>query len=133
MLRLPIVQTHLGKRVTNYLNDSYGTNMKIKKVDFSFLGNVKLKDINIKDHKNDSLIYVKSLVTSVFSYKNILDNRLELGEVDLEGVKLNMITHKGEKTDNLAIFAESFDKNQKKNYKFYSFFNDIFKDEFNEC
>ncbi len=86
--------------------------MTIKKVDFSFLGNVNLKHIQINDHKNDSLIYIKSLVTSVFSYRNILNNKLELGEVDLEGVTLNMITYEGEDTDNLAVFVEKFEDNK---------------------
>ncbi len=111
------MQTFLGKIVTNQLNKTYDTNIVVKKVDLSFLGNVKLKKIDIKDHKNDSLIYVKSLTTSVFNYKNILDNKLELGDVEVDGLILNMITHKDEEKDNLTVFIEKFDKEKKKDTK----------------
>ena len=104
LLRLSFVQTYFGKVATAQLNKTYNTNIVVEKVDLSFLGNVKLKDIKINDHKNDSLIYVKSLTTSIFSYRNILDNRLELGDVDLEEVTLYMITHQGEQQDNLSIY-----------------------------
>jgi len=115
-LRLSFVQTYLGKIATTHLNKTYNTNIVVKKVDLSFLGNVKLKEIDIKDHKKDSLIYVKSLTTSVFSYKNILDNKLELGDVEVNGLVLNMITHKGEKKDNLTVFIEKFDEEKKRDF-----------------
>ncbi len=108
-MRLPFVQTQLGKVATSQLNKTYGTAIVVKKVDLSFLGSVNLKDIKITDHKNDSLIHVKSLKTSVFSYRNIVDNRLELGDVQLEGATVTMITHEGEDRDNLAIFVDKFD------------------------
>lgn len=83
--------------------------MVVEKVDLSFLGNVDLKGITIKDHKKDSLIYVNSLITSVFNYQDILNNKLELSEADVTGVIVNMTTHKGEVDDNLSIFIERFD------------------------
>ena len=109
LLRLPVVQTYLGKIATNQLNKTYDTNIVVKKVDLSFLGNVKLKQIDIKDHHKDSLIYIDNLTTSIFSYKNILDNKLELGTVDMDGLILNMVTYEGENNDNLSIFVEKFD------------------------
>ncbi|NNC69322.1 MAG: translocation/assembly module TamB, partial [Flavobacteriaceae bacterium] len=114
-MRLPIVQTQLGKIATAQLNKTYDTDILVKKVDLSFLGNVKLKEVQVDDHKNDSLIYIKSLKTSIFSYRNIVDNRLELGDVELEDVTINMITHKGETKDNLAIFVEKFDDGKERN------------------
>ncbi len=109
LLRIPLVQTQLGKIATSQLNKSYDTDILVKKVDLSFLGSVKLKDIRVDDHKKDSLIYIKSLQTSIFSYRNIVDNRLELGDVTMEDVIVNMVTHPGDSTDNLAIFVEKFD------------------------
>ena len=109
LLRLSFVQTYLGEVATSKLNKTYNTNILVKKVELSFTGDVKLKDIEINDHQNDSLIYVKGLTTSIFSYRNILENRLELGEVTLEGVTVNMITHEGEEQDNLTIFVSKFD------------------------
>lgn len=83
--------------------------MVVEKVDLSFLGNVNLKGITVKDHQKDSLIYVNSLITSVFNYQDVLNNKLELSEADVSGVIVNMTTHKGEEDDNLSIFIDRFD------------------------
>lgn len=91
------------------MNKTYKTDILIEKIDFSFLGNVDLKGVEIKDHKKDSLIYAKSIITSVFNVDDILNNKLELGEATIEGLIFNMTTHKGEEDDNLSIFIERFD------------------------
>ena len=114
LLRLSVVQTFLGDIATNRLNDTYNTNIVVKKIDLSFLGNVKLKEIIIKDHHKDSLIYIRSLTTSIGRFKDVLDNKLEFGNVDIDGLILNMVTYKDELTDNLSVFIEKFDSKQEK-------------------
>ena len=107
---IPFVQTGIARIVTNKINKQYDTNIVVKKVDLSYLGNIKLKNIEINDHHNDSLIYVEKLTTSLFSsYKNILDNKLEFNEIDLEGVHLYLKTYKDERNDNLSIFVDKFE------------------------
>ncbi|MDH5413145.1 MAG: hypothetical protein OEW87_03315, partial [Flavobacteriaceae bacterium] len=102
LFSLTPVQTGIAKIVTHRLNKDYNTNILIKKVDLSYLGNIKLKEIEIKDHHNDSLIYVDKLTTSLFSYKNILENKLEFGEIDLQGLYFYLTTYEGEDNDNLS-------------------------------
>ena len=109
LLSLPSVQTKLAKIVTKSLNNTYNTNIKVSKVDLSYLGNVKLKGVQIDDHHNDTLIYVSQLTTSVFSYKDIIDSKLAFGEIDIEGLKMYMKRYKNEDDDNLSIFIEKFD------------------------
>ncbi|MDX5585656.1 MAG: translocation/assembly module TamB domain-containing protein [Aureibaculum sp.] len=107
---IPFVQTGIARIVTNKINKQYDTNIVVKKVDLSYLGNIKLKNIEINDHHNDSLIYVDKLTTSLFSgYKNVLDNKLEFNEIDLEGVHLYLKTYKDESNDNLSIFVDKFE------------------------
>jgi len=109
LFSLPIVQTSLAKVVTNRINKKYNTNIVVKKVDLSYLGNIKLKKIEINDHHNDTLIYVENISTSVFNYKNIIDNKLEFDEIEMHGAHFYMKTYKGEKNDNLSIFIDKFD------------------------
>ncbi|WP_156772391.1 translocation/assembly module TamB domain-containing protein [Urechidicola croceus] len=103
------MQTRLGKIATNYLNEEFKTNIVIKKVDLSYLGSIKLKQIEILDHHKDSMINVNSLTTSVFNYRNILKNRLEFGDIDLEGVNFIIKTYKGEQDDAFSVFTDKFD------------------------
>ncbi len=101
--------------MTKRINKEYDTNIVVKKVDLSYLGSIQLKNIEINDHHNDSLIYVDKLSTSLFSYKSILDNKMEFGEIALEGVYFYLKTYKGEKSDNLTVFVDKFDNKKNTN------------------
>tara|TARA_R110001583_G_scaffold114876_3_gene265365 strand:+ start:29349 stop:33782 length:4434 start_codon:yes stop_codon:yes gene_type:complete len=109
ILSIPAVQTKLGKKATNYLHTEFDVDITIKKVDLSFLGNVKLKDVLIKNHHSDSLIYAQNLTTSIISFRNIINNKLEFGKISLDNFILNLRTYKGEIDDALTIFVDKFD------------------------
>ncbi|PHR69050.1 MAG: DUF490 domain-containing protein [Lutibacter sp.] len=94
---------------TDYLNETYKTEITVDKVDLSYLGKIQLKDISILDHHQDSMINVKNLSTSIFSYRNIIDNKLEFSNIDLKGVNFIMKTYKGEEDDSFSIFTAKFD------------------------
>lgn len=107
---IPAVQTRLGKLATNRINKDYGTNINIAKVGLQFNGDVELKEIFIEDFKKDTLIYINELNTSVLSFKNLYNNKLTFGDIDLEGLTFNIRTYKGEVDTNLDIFVAKFDE-----------------------
>ncbi|MGB1308143.1 MAG: translocation/assembly module TamB domain-containing protein [Oceanihabitans sp.] len=109
MLSVPAIQTKLGRYVTNSINEDFGTNLTIEKVDLSFLGSVQLKDVQIRDHHKDTLIFVKKLRTTLLNAKRVLDNEVSLKDISLDGVDFYMKTYKGEENDNLSVFIDSFD------------------------
>ncbi len=109
LLAIPSVQTHLARLITNKLNKTYKINILIDKVDLSYLGNIQLKGIHIKDQKNAKMIDVNNLSTSLFNLKKAYDNKLIFSEIDLRGVGVNMITYKGDIDDNITIFSDKFD------------------------
>jgi len=99
----------MARSLTKSLKDAYNTNIVIKRVDLSFLGSVQLKGVEIRDHHNDTLIFVKNLTTSLLNAKKVIDNKVNLGSVSLDGVDFHLKTYKGETNDNLSIFVESFE------------------------
>jgi len=109
ILSIPGVQTRLARSLTKSLKKSFNTNIVIKRVDLSFLGSVQLKGVEIRDHHNDTLIFVKNLRTSLLNAKKVIDNKVNLGSVSLEGVDFHLKTYKGETNDNISIFVESFE------------------------
>lgn len=117
LLSLPVVQTRVAKMVTNQINKKYKTDIIVKKVDLAFLGEIQLKGVQINDHHNDTLIFVDNLTTSILNYKNIIDNKLEFDEIEVEGLRMYMKTYKGEKDDNLSVFIDKFDDNNPKKTK----------------
>ena len=106
---IPFVQTKIGAYFTEKINEDFGTDIVIEKVDFSFIGNVNLKGIKIKDHHQDTLIFVSKLRTSLVNFKRILDNQIILKSISLDGVDFHLKTYEGETNDNLSIFIELFD------------------------
>ena len=111
---IPAVQTSLASIVTDNLNEEYGTNLEIKKVDLSLLGSVSLKGIEIRDHHLDTLIFVDRLRTSLLDAKRILENNIQLNNTSLKGVHVYVKNYKGEEIDNLTLFVEKFEDNNPK-------------------
>jgi hypothetical protein len=109
LLSLPAIQTKLGDYATKKLNEDFNTNISIQKIDLSFLGSLQLKGVEIKDHHQDTLMFVKNLRTSILSAKKVLESEVNLGSISLEGVHVYMKTYKGETDDNMAVFIDSFD------------------------
>ena len=73
LLSTSFVQTKLAKFATKTINQDFGTDLIIKKVDLSFLGSIELKGIEIRDHHNDTLIFINKLSTSLLNAKRIIN------------------------------------------------------------
>lgn len=110
MLSIPAVQTRLAASLMKSLKESYDTNIDIQRVDLSFLGVVQFKGIELRDHHNDTLIFVDKLSTSLLNVKKIMDNELDLGSASLQGVDFHLKTYQGDSNDNLSIFVDKFKK-----------------------
>ncbi|RXP63616.1 translocation/assembly module TamB [Lutibacter sp. HS1-25] len=104
-----MVQTRLGRSATDYLQKEFDVDISIKRVDLSILGKVNFKGVYIKDHHADTLIYASNLKSSIYSFKNILDNKLEFGEIFLDNFTLNIKTYKDEEDNALSVFIDKFD------------------------
>ena len=55
-------QTSLANSIADQINNQYGTEIGINKASFSLNGNIDLKNFLIKDHKNDTLIFLKTFI-----------------------------------------------------------------------
>jgi hypothetical protein len=114
---IPAVQTYFGQKATKQLNDDYNTNINIEKVDFSYLGKIRLKNVLIRDYKKDTLIFVKEIKTSLETAKNFVNNNFTFGPMHLEGMKLFIDQEKDSSDSNLDIFVARFDEpNKDPNY-----------------
>ena len=107
-----MVQTKLGKAATNYLKDSFDIHMTVGRVDLSVFGDVEFENIEILDHHLDSMIYVRQIKTSIYSYRNVVKNKLEFGDIELNDVVFIMRTHKDETQDAFKQFLKKFKKDQ---------------------
>lgn len=132
-MSIPAVQTKIANYATNRINEDFGTDLLIKKVDLSFLGSVELKGVEIRDHHKDTLIFVDKLSTSLLNFREIANSKIELGSVSLKGAYYYMKTYKGEDQDSFSIFLDSFETDQPKDtlQQFYLNTSNIYLENFN--
>ena len=118
---IPSVQTYFGEYATNRINDKFGSNININKASIQFNGDIELKNILIKDHKNDSLIAIDELNSSIISFMKINNNKLIFSDIDIYGLYFNIKTYKGEIKNNLDVFVDRFKKRKKKSTNIFQF------------
>lgn len=119
------MQTYIATKVTNDLNETYGTDINIGRIGLNWKGEVDIRDVYIADHHNDTLIYAQELQTNVISFQNLIKGDLGFGNIHLQHAKLNVKTYKGEESDNLYVFSEKFNTGQKSTNPFSLFSNDV--------
>ena len=106
---IPSVQTWVAKKVTTNLNETYGTDINIKRLGLNWKGEVDIREVFIADHYHDTLIYSKEVQTNIISFQDLIQGQLGFGDISLDYAKLYIKTYKDEENDNLSIFAKKFD------------------------
>ncbi len=110
VLSLPVVQTLLAQYATNMINKEFGTNINIDKLRVSLISwNTALKGVHIVDFKSDTLFDVGELRTSVLSVKNLINGKLEFGDIEVDKLHFKLRTYYGERTTNLEVFIDKLD------------------------
>jgi hypothetical protein len=107
-LSLPVVQTSIAKRVMTTVNEDFGTDITIDEVAISLFGGVKFKNVLIRDHHQDTLIYAGRIKTSILDGKKLLDGDLIFSDLHLDEVLFNLKTYKKEKLTNIDVFINAF-------------------------
>lgn len=111
--------------MTTNLNETYGTDINIKRIGLNWKGEVDIREVYIADHHQDTLIYSKEVQTNIISFQNLIKGDLGFGNIALNYAKLYVKTYKGEDTDNLSVFAKKFDTGKPTTSPFSLFSNDI--------
>ncbi len=109
ILSIPAVQTRLGKYATDRLNEDFKTDINIGRIGLQLNGDIELKEILIRDYKKDTLISIGELNSSIISFKNLYNSKLNFGDIDIQHLVFNLKTYKDEVDTNLDIFVAKFD------------------------
>ncbi len=117
-LTLPVVQTRIAHYFTDSINKDFGTNITIDGVAISVFGGIKFKDVLIRDHHKDTLIYSQRIATTILEGKKLLDGDLIFDGLALNGLLFNLKTYKNEKVSNLDKFVEAFETGKPSTRKF---------------
>lgn len=105
---IPSIQTKVANKVTNWLNETYNTNIHIERLGLNWRGEVDMREVYIADHHQDTLIYSQELQTNVLNFNKLINGSLAFGAIDLTNPKFNLKTYKGEEVPNIQVFSDLF-------------------------
>jgi hypothetical protein len=100
-------QTSVAKIGASFLSEDIGLDISIKKVSIDIFHNVNLHELLIKDHKNDTMIYLDKLKVDV-AYSSLFHKQLIIKKILLENPKIYAVRHKGDKQFNYEKLIEYF-------------------------
>ena len=116
-LFLPVVQTGVAHRLTNSINATYDTGIRIGKTSVAINGSIVLKDVIARDHHQDTLVYLQSLATNSKGVRALLAGELDFELAKIEGLKAKIIHYPGEEQGNLTQFIQKLQAQKKADAK----------------
>ena len=72
------VQTRAANQLTKRINNLFTTNISIGKARINLQGEIDLNDILIRDHRQDSLLYVNNVSLNLNELENVLKGEYRL-------------------------------------------------------
>jgi hypothetical protein len=93
----------VAKKLTNSIRKNSDVNITVGRVSFSYSGKIKLNEVYVEDHHQDTLFNIEELRTSILSFRNLLANTPDLGNTTAKGFTMKMKRYKGENSDNLSV------------------------------
>lgn len=107
LVNLSPVQTRLAKELSGYLKNNYELDVNIEKVDIDFFSKVNLEEVLVRDHHEDSLLYLSNLAISI-QYIDFSDLKVVVNNIQLDNPKIKVIQYEGEDIDNLSKITNKF-------------------------
>ena len=104
------VQTRIVNSLTQDFTDFSQQNISFQDIELDWNGKLKFKKFYLEDHHKDTLLYVKTLETSLFDFRRVDGNHFEIFNFKARGLFLNLKKYKGEETHSLKILLDKFKK-----------------------
>jgi len=111
----PSVQSFLGQTLTQKILKERGADLSVSHVYINPFGKATFIDLLVRDHRQDTLVFIEEARFNALRLKSFLDGSPELGSLFLDGLQLNIQKYHGDSLSNMAIFGAKFkNKNPKK-------------------
>ena len=110
-------QTKITERlISAYKND---INIDYDAFEMDIFGETNIENLLIKDHHNDTIIYVKELRFLKTPFFELFDNKINPNKIDLVDLKIKVVKYINETNNTLISLLERVNKNNN-NFLFFS-------------
>jgi hypothetical protein len=103
---IPQVQSYYCNKFASTFNDSYNTNIEVSGLSIDYKGELLVNDLLLRDDYNDTIIYAKSLSTSLINLTNISGKNLHFSNTEIDQFKFKLKHYKNEDTDEFSKFID---------------------------
>ena len=101
------VQSRVANQLTKRINKVFSTNISIGKARINLQGEIDLNDILIRDHRQDSLLYVNNVSLNLNELENALKGEYRLSELKINRPSLFLTTYATDTVSNLQLFLKN--------------------------
>ena len=98
------VQTRVANSITQRLNSSFETDIEIGAAKIALSGRIIFETVLIKDHKKDTLFYLRELELKLDELERMLKGDYQLSSISIDQPFLSIKTYKEESSSNLKQF-----------------------------
>jgi hypothetical protein len=103
---IPQVQTYYGSKLTKTFNETYNTDLNVSRLSINYKGNIVLDNLLLRDDYEDTIIYAKSLSTSLINLANLSGKNLHFSNTEIDQLKFKLKQYQNEKYDEFTKFLD---------------------------
>ena len=112
------MQTRVANSITQRVNSSFETDIEIGAAKIALTGGVRLDAVLIKDHKKDTLFFLKELKLQLDELEGVLKGDYQLSSLSIDQPFLSIKTYAEESSSNLQQFIDKLKSSSKKSKTF---------------
>jgi len=85
------IEQRILLNISSKITSSLNSNVEISNINFKYNGEIIINNLSILDHKNDTLIFIDQISTSIYNSTNFFTSKTKLNSLKLSGgiAKLN--------------------------------------------
>ena len=105
----PIGQSAINSWLKNKFINDFEVELSTGSLFVNPVGTTSFTDLLIRDHRNDTLVFVDHFTFESYHLGALISNKFHLGKVKFDSLFLNVVRYKNEDQSNLDIFIEKIE------------------------
>ncbi|NOT76047.1 MAG: hypothetical protein HOP08_14065 [Cyclobacteriaceae bacterium] len=106
-IRIPAIQNQIVQRAISFLEGKIGTTVSLESITISFPKKIVLSKLYVQDQSLDTLLFASTLSVDVDMW-GLMDKRIELNDVFLEGINANVRRNAKDSSFNFDYIPKAF-------------------------